>query len=463
MLRWFYRQTARVRQLGARLGMGALRSEVLLGWAPPMPEPDLAAVFNEVARRVDGAALLRRALAEDPDALGRGPLRALSIGKVAFPMLEGLLASIGPQRFSRGLVVAPATRFPKHPSLPDGFTALVSDHPDPSERSMAAGRAALELTSHVPRNETLVVLLSGGSSAAMALPTGDLSLEDKRATTKLVARAGASIAELNTVRKHLSAIKGGRLAASAHAPTRVFALSDVVGNDPATIGSGPFSADPSTFAQALAIIERLAPAAPARAIEHLRRGAAGLLEETPKPGDPRLAHCSYRLVAGPERVVDEALDFARSTGAETGALSRNTEATVSELAALYGRRAREEAAIGGRSRIFVGNGEPTIVVTGHGNGGRATHLALEVAREIAGIANVSFLAAGTDDRDGATDGSGAVVDGTTWRRAEEAGLHPAGALAHCDSATPLQVLGCIVRGPGTSNLLDLHLLGVGSA
>jgi hydroxypyruvate reductase len=143
-------------------------------------------------------------------------------------------------------------------------------------------------------------------------------------------------------------------------------------------------------------------------------------------------------------------------------MAHNTESPVRDLARAYGERARHEARLRGPARVFIGNGEPTIVVGGDGKGGRATHLALLMAREISGLQKVSFLAAGTDDRDGSSDASGAAVDGSTWTRAEAAGLDPAAALERCDSETPLKALGCLVRGPGTSNLLDLHLLSIGS-
>ncbi len=422
----------------------------------------LTDVFLEVARRVDGGALVREALASNRELLLADRIHVLGIGKVAFPMVEGLFAFAEPGRLAGGLLVVPETCFAPATPLPSGFVALASDHPDPSRRSVAAAHAACDFLAALSPSDRLLVLLSGGGSAALALPAHDLSLEDKRATTRAVRRAGASISELNTVRKHLSAIKGGQLAIRARAPTVVFALSDVVSNDPSAIASGPFSPDPTSFAQALALVERFAPTAPARAVEHLRRGAAGVLRDTPKPGDCRLAHVDFRLVAGPERVADEARRVVLARGGVPAVLSRNTEAAIEELAVSYGRLARQEAASGRPARVLVGNGEPSIVLRGPaGRGGRATHLALAMAREIAGLPGVTFLAAGTDDRDGATDASGAVVNEATWTRAEDAGLDPAGALQRYDSEAPLEALGCLVRGPGTSNLLDLHLLGVG--
>jgi len=419
----------------------------------------LSAIFQEVARRVDGATLVSEALASNPALVADGPLHVLAVGKVAFPMFDGLVARVGSERIASGLLVAPHTRFPAELRLPAGVRGLVSDHPDPSDRSVAAGRAALDLLAQLSASEHLVVLLSGGGSAAMAVPADGLSLDDKRMTTKAVARAGASIAELNTVRKHLSAIKGGQLGLATRAHTTVLALSDVVGSDPGVIASGPFSPDPTTFAQALALVERLAPSAPASAVAYLKRGASGALPDTPKPRDPRLAHIHYELLAGPERVPEEARRVVEENGVTAGVLTSNTEASVDDLAIEYGHRARRESPSHPQG-VLIGNGEPTIVVRGQGRGGRATHLALLVAREIAGTPNVAFLAAGTDDRDGSSDASGAVVDGSTWQRAQDQGLDPAGALDRCDSETPLKALGSLVRGPGTSNLLDLHLLAI---
>ncbi len=421
----------------------------------------LTDLFLEVARRVDGAALVRATLASETSDLPTDrPIHVLAVGKVAFPMIEGLRATVPDERIASGLVVAPGGRFPARVELPAGVEALASDHPTPTGRSVAAGAAARAFVSRLGPNDRLVVLLSGGGSALMALPPPGLGLEEKRALVTAVARGGATIHELNTVRKHLSAVKGGRLALATQARTTVLALSDVVGNDPGTIASGPFSPDPTTYADALALARRLAPGAPAAALALLERGAAGEVDETPKPGDPRLAHVAYRILAGPERPRNEARALLEARGLETSPLLHDTELPVQELAALYGSRARQTSP-DGRMRVLVGNGEPSIVVTGEGRGGRATHLALLMARELRGLQGVSFLAAGTDDRDGSTDVSGAVVDGTTWDRALAQDLDPDGALARCDSERPLAALGCLLRGPGTSNLLDLHLLALG--
>jgi glycerate 2-kinase len=409
----------------------------------------LTQLYLEVARAVDGARLVAEALAGDRSVEGA---LVLAIGKVALPMFEGLASAVGVP--SAALVIAPQGEAPA-----PGARLLFSDHPQPTARSEAAARAALEFVSRLGPSDRLVVLLSGGGSALAAAPATGLTLDDKRAAVAAVARAGATIGELNTVRKHLSAIKGGQLALASAAPVTVLALSDVVGDDPATIASGPFSADPTTFEQALALVRRLAPQSPAAACRRLERGAAGALPETPKPGDPRLAHVTYRVLAGPQRVPTLAREAIERTGLAAGVLSQDTEEPVPALAAAYAARARHELPRG--PRVLVGNGEPRIAVTGPGRGGRCTHLALLMAREIAGLP-VAFLAAGTDRYDGSAPGSGAVVDGTTWECAVAAGLDPAGALERCDSAPVLERLGCLVQGPGRSNLLDLHLLAIGS-
>ena len=410
-----------------------------------MSAPLLTQLYLDVARQVDGAHLV-----ETLAGGGTWPgAYVLCIGKVAGPMFEGFARLGG---FAEALVIAPDEPFVAGP----GVHFMAADHPQPTARSLAAAAEARRFVAQLTSADRLVVLLSGGGSALVAAPAGPLTLEDKRATVSAVARAGATIGQLNTVRKHLSAIKGGQLALATRAPTTVLALSDVVGDDPATIASGPFAPDPGTFAEALDLVRHLAPDAPAPARAWLERGAAGELPETPKPGDPRLAHVKHRILAGPTGVPQLARARIEAAGLASGLLASNTEDPVPALAAAYAARARAERG----PIVLAGNGEPRIVVSGNGRGGRSTHLALLVAREMAGLEGVSFLAAGTDRFDGNSGASGAVVDGGTWQRAVDHGLDPQGALDRCDSATVLETLGALVQGPGRSNLLDLHLLSI---
>ncbi len=415
------------------------------------PRELLTRIFLDVAAHIDGARLVADAAVSDP-AFGEAT-HVLAVGKVALPMLRGLPASRGASRPPRQiLAISPATGAEATVAAPDQVRVVAGDHPQPTARSVAAARAAEEFVRSVGGGAAttsgaaarLLVLLSGGASSLLCAPADGLGWEDKRDAVNAVARAGATIGELNTVRKHLSAIKGGRLALLTTAPIAVRALSDVIDDDPATIGSGPFSPDPTTFADAGAIVARLGVTLPAAARAHLERGAGGGVAETPKPGTRALDHVDYRVLAGPARVVEEAraaiarvdvsglseagalydadadADGADGDNADNGGTLR--EAAVEVLAAAICARAAREAAAGDApARIFIGNGEPRVVLPPvnrgdpdpTGCGGRATHLALLVARGLAELpeamrARVAFLAAGTDDRDGNTAVSGAL-------------------------------------------------------
>ncbi len=431
-----------------------------------MTDPDArrlcTEIFQEVAAHVDGAALVRAAANGEAVAAAT---HVLAVGKVAFPMLMGAGASAPAGSAPRPtLAIAPGPRVPAE--VPIGVQVCPGDHPDPTARSVAAGEAALAFVRALGPADRLLVLLSGGASALMCLPAPGLTLEEKRAATGAVSRGGAAIGALNAVRKHLSAIKGGQLALASRAPVTVLALSDVIGGEPATIGSGPFSPDPTTYADALAAIEQTSARIPEVVRLHLERGQRGELPETPTPGDARLAHVTWTAVAGPERVPAEARRAAEARGLRVEVLSRDAEDDVDTLAAAYLDRARHEAGAAGPPRGRGGHGEPTIKVGADaGKGGRSTHLALAMARGLAALpaalhGRVAFLAAGTDDRDGDTPVSGGLVDGTTWTRIRAAGLDPQRALERWDSYTALAAAGDTVTGPGTSNLLDLHLLVV---
>jgi hydroxypyruvate reductase len=417
-------------------------------------------VFQQVAAHVDGAALVRAAHAE-AEAVAAAT-HVLAVGKVAFPMLMGVGAAAADSAPRPTVAIAPGPKVPA--TIPFGVTVFPADHPQPSARSVAAGEGALAFVRGLTPADRLLVLLSGGSSSLLCAPAPGLTLDDKRAATGAVMRGGASIGALNAVRKHLSAIKGGRLALESKAPVTVLALSDVIGGEPATIGSGPFSPDPTTFAEALAVVAETGAKIPDVARAHLERGARGEVPETPKPGDPRMEHVTWTAIAGPERVPAEARRAAEARGLAVGVLSRDVEDDVDAVAAAYLDRAAHEINAGGAPRVLVGNGEPTIKVgDGAGKGGRSTHLALVIARGLAALppeqrARVAFLAAGTDDRDGDTPVSGGLVDGTTWDRIGAAGVDAQRALARWDSYTALAAVGDTVTGPGTSNLLDLHLL-----
>jgi glycerate 2-kinase len=424
-------------------------------------------LFRAVAAAVDGEALIRDAGATaDLGAVIDASTHVLAVGKAALPMLAGARARAGARP---ALAIAPQARVPVPAAA--NVDLRVADHPLPSARSVEAAAAARAFVAARAAGDRLLVLLSGGASSLLAAPAPPLSLADKRALVAAVARGGAPIGALNAVRKHLSAIKGGRLALATSIPIAVVCLSDVVGDDPATIGSGPFSGDPSRYANALAAVADSGAAsdpatAPARA--YLEAGARGEHPETPEPGDPRLDHVSFHVVAGPAYVAEEARRAAARAGLDARTLWRDTESDVAALATLVLERVARERMAGApaRARVYVGNGEPVIRLPENaGRGGRATHLGLLVARGLAALpederGRIAFLAAGTDDRDGSAPASGAVVDGWTFGRSATRGVDPEVALRAYDSAAALEAAGGLVIGPGTSNVLDLHLLVV---
>jgi hydroxypyruvate reductase len=418
------------------------------------PRAQAAELFREVAERIDGSRLVRES---GLDRTLRAATHVLAMGKVALPMLAGARAVAGPRPT---LAIAPE---PAAESLQD-VEVLVADHPLPSARSVAAAAAARAFLAARRGTDRVLVLLSGGASSLMCAPAPPLSLGDKRAAVAAVARSGAAIAGLNAVRKHLSAVKGGQLALETPVPVTVLALSDVVGDDPAVIGSGPFSADPSTYAEALAAAGSSELPPVARAM--LEAGARGERPETPKPGDPRLGHVDVRVLAGPTRVLDEARAAATRRGLAVDTLWTDTEDLVDDLAERAFARLTAELQRSGPPRALIGNGEPSIrVPSTAGRGGRATHLALLVARALASLPDedrtrVAFLSAGTDVRDGSAPVAGAAVDGGTCARAAEAGVDAAAAARNLDSFTALAAAGDTVSSPGTSNLLDLHILVV---
>jgi hydroxypyruvate reductase len=402
---------------------------------------------------------MRAALSSSPfDA----PVYLVAAGKAAPGMVRGLVAAGVP--IAHG-VVATAGGAPE--GVPDGIEWMVSGHPAPDAGSERAGRAALELAA-VARGSgrTLVVLLSGGASAMLAVPAERLTLADKAAASDALMRAGVDISGLNCVRKHLSAIKGGRLAAAA-GESITFALSDVHGpieDDPSVIGSGPTVADPSTFAAALRIVRASGAAVPEAVVRMLELGVRGEREETPKPHDPRLARARLELI-GTRRT---AMAGARAAAESLGYRVVVVEAPLAGEAREAGRRfAREALAIGSPFPVcVVAAGETTVHVIGEGRGGRNQEFVLAAAELIGALGDdgrpAVVASAGTDGIDGPTDAAGAIVDPTTLRRAREAGLDSRAALAANGAYDFFRPLGdLIVWGLTGTNVGDVAVALVG--
>lgn len=346
--------------------------------------------------------------------------------------------------------------------LPAPFEWIPSSHPLPDERSVAAGRRALDLARQTDAQETLVVLLSGGASALMAVPAGSLTLDDKRTAVNALLKGGADITALNTIRKHLSAVKGGRLAAAAQGPTVCFAISDVVGDDVSVIGSGPTVADPSTYRDAWSYVERygVERQLTAAALGYLRAGLEGKIEETPSPGDPRLARSLTRVVGGRFHAMTGAAEAARSLGYDAVTIDEPVVGDARTQGPSLLNMARAVAAGKSRPLAVIASGETTVKVAGKGRGGRNQEMALSVAGALANDSGeVAVASIGTDGIDGPTDAAGAFTDTTTAVRARQQSLDPLAYLADNNAYAFFERLGdLIMTGPSTTNVGDIQIV-----
>jgi hydroxypyruvate reductase len=331
-------------------------------------------------------------------------------------------------------------------------------HPVPDEKGSAAAGRLLEKVKGLSPDDLVLCLISGGASALITLPAPGLSLSDLQEINRALLRSGANIGDMNTVRKHLSAIKGGRLAVAAQ-PARVLSwlISDVPNDDPGVIGSGPTVPDPTTFADALAVLAKYRIDPPAAVRRHLEAGAAGKIEETPKPGDLRFARVETVLVATPKRSLEAAAALARSRGFGVVVLGDNLEGEARELGALHAHQALDIAAKGGKPTVVLSGGETTVTVRGKGRGGRNVEYLLAEAIAANGAPGIWGLAADTDGVDGAEEIAGAVFTPDTLARARAKGRDPQAMLDDNDGHGFFGTLGdSLVTGPTRTNVNDFR-------
>ena len=382
-------------------------------------------------------------------------------GKASAGMAAALASLLGP-RITGGLVVVPeGLAAPRRIGPVDLVRA---SHPLPAERGRAAMERMLEALG-TPREDTLVLcVISGGGSALLPAPREGVTLDDKRATTDLLLASGAPIGEINAVRKHLSALKGGGLARRLVPATVVtFLVSDVPGDVPDAIASGPTLPDPTTYRDALATLERygLQERASPAVVRILRAGAAGRIEETPKPGDPCFARTHHVFIARNQDFLGAASAALRASGcapvlAGSALVGEAREAGRSFAAFL--ESAGGEASRAGGLAACVAGGETTVRLVGRGSGGRNQEAALAAALAIEGRDGTVVAVFGTDGIDGPTDAAGAIVDGGTVRRARERGLDPADHLRRNDSHPFFRALGDSIRtGLTGTNVGDVAL------
>ena len=418
----------------------------------------MQAIVHAAIAAVSPRALVARAL-EMPairHVLSGRPAHLLAVGKAAAPMATAWL-ELG-LRPNRGLVVGAV----RGRAALDSLTWREAGHPIPDERSVAAAREAMTLAQSVAPNECLVVLLSGGASALMALPLNDLAISDKQSAVSVLLKAGADIGALNTIRKHLSRVKGGRLAAGCRGTTLTLAISDVVGDDPGVIGSGPTVADSTTFADAQRAIDTLGVAArlPKAVRGAIEAGRRGDIEESVKPGDPRLRRSYWYLLGGRREGMAGAKETAAAMGYETVVLDEPVIGEARIAAREYLQRLRElRNTLQGRLCI-ISSGETTVNVIGEGMGGRNQEFVLAAATDLLDLPPGATVASvGTDGIDGPTDAAGAVADSWTLSRAGEAGVtDPAAYLSANDAYRFFERLGdLIITGPTDTNVGDLQI------
>ena len=419
----------------------------------------------------DPAERVRRALRLDNDRLSIGSdlelplpegarILLVGVGKAAAPMSIAAAEVLG-DRIAAACVTVPRQSGPA-PVPPPSLPIWEADHPVPDMGGLAAAAEALALARSARTHDVLLCLLSGGASAMWAAPAPGLTLDDLRASTSALLRCGAPIQSVNAVRKHLSAIAGGQLARAA-APARVvtLAVSDVVGAGPDAIGSGPTLPDPTTFRDALEVVDRYGVALPGPALARLHAGAAGEIAET--PGEEDLDNVAgFRVVLSVEHALEAASAEAERLGYQAEVRTASLEGEASDVGARVAAEARAMSEQG-RSRALLWGGETTVTVRGGGRGGRNQETALSAAIALEGSHGVVVASAGTDGRDGPTDAAGGIVDGDTVRRGKNAGCDALHHLRENDSYTFLRATNdLIVTGPTGTNVNDLLLALISS-
>jgi hydroxypyruvate reductase len=411
---------------------------------PAGPRARLRALFDAAVSAADPGPATLRALGPRP----AGRVLVVGAGKAAAPMVAMVEEAWAPPL--DGLVV---TRHGH--GAPTRHIALVEGgHPVPDEAGCAAAGRILEMVRGAAPGDHVLVLISGGGSSLLALPAAGLTLADKQAANRALVASGAAIDEINVVRKHISAIKGGRLAAASRAPLRALVVSDVAGDDPSVIASGPTLGDPSTFAEARAIVARHRIALPPAIAGHLARG----LDETPKPGDPRLARAATEVIVRPRDALDAAAALARRWGLDVVDLGDAVAGEAAAVGRAHGRLARDR--IGKGPCLILSGGELTVTATrATGRGGPSKEYAIGLAMALDGAPGVHAVSGDSDGIDGSSDDAGAFVGPDTLASARALGLDPGAALAAHDSRRFFEALGdLLVTGPTRTNVNDVRAI-----
>ncbi len=357
-----------------------------------------------------------------------------------------------------GLVI---TRY-QHGLLTNRITVIEAGHPVPDESGERAAHEILRRVKALTANDLLLVLVSGGGSSLLTLPAQGIAIDDIKNITKQLLTSGAPIQDMNVVRKHLSAIQGGRLAAACRAPVVALVISDVTGDDPTHIASGPCVADSSTYQDALDIIRRHNVKAPAAISAHLTRGAAGEIAETPKPGDKIFTYVENRVIATAHASLAAAADFFKSQGIHPAILGDSVTGEAREVAKVYGALAREVYQHGTPWRApvaLISGGECTVTVKGAGRGGRCAEFLLSLAVDLDGAQNIHALACDTDGIDGSENNAGAILTPDALARATALQKDAAKWLDNNDGYGFFHALNdLVITGPTRTNVNDFRVI-----
>lgn len=414
----------------------------------------LMASFEAAIAAADPLELVPAHLPKPP----KGRTLVVGAGKAAASMARAVEQHWPAQAPLDGLVV---TRY-QHGLLTNRITVMEAAHPVPDDAGEHAAHEILKRVKTLTRDDLLLVLLSGGGSSLLSLPAGAVTMSDLKATTEALLRSGAPIQEMNTVRKHLSAIHGGRLAAASRSPVVALIVSDVTGDDPTHIASGPCAPDPTTYQDALDILDRYAIKAPPRVAAHLELGARGQVAETPKPGDKIFRRVENRVIACAQQSLQAAARFFRENGIPAAILGDSVTGEAREVAKVYGALAREIKAHGEPWKppiALISGGEATVTVRGRGRGGRCAEFLLSLAIDLDGLQDTYALAADTDGIDGSQDNAGAVLAPDALSLAATRKLRPGRVLDDNDGYTFFKALDTlVVTGPTRTNVNDYRVI-----
>jgi glycerate 2-kinase len=388
----------------------------------------------------------------------RGRTLVIGAGKAAASMALAVESQWPADAPLEGVVI---TRY-GHGLPTHRIRVVEAGHPVPDEQGEAAAREILALARSLGEDDLLLALVSGGGSSLLALPIEGISMADLKAVTRALLASGAPIQDMNTVRKHLSAIQGGHLALATKARVQALVISDVTGDDPTHIASGPCSPDPSTFAEAREILARFGVKPPASIATHLEKGIAGKVAETPKPGDSAFARVENRVIATAHQSLMAAAAFIQARGITPMVLGDSVTGEASEVAKVFAALARQIRQHSHPARppvALISGGETTVTMRGKGRGGRNTEFLLSLAIELGGLDNVWALAGDTDGIDGSEDNAGAVLAPDSLERAARLGLEPKRMLANNDGYGFFSALGdLVVTGPTRTNVNDHRVI-----